>query len=179
MVSHWSLGDSKTPQVSRTLLSILADLNNAVVWMVSTRPLISKFSCPCNIPNLLHSLIMWLIVLSLSSQNLYILFICVLSILALIWLVLMALFWAAIKILVFLRFRFLSLVHVFSYEMSFIRRLKRPYSCFSSYFCYFRFVYPRVVSIVSGGCNQSSSTLFYVVFKSLYWCVNTLQCGHI
>ena len=44
---HWSLSDSKSPQVSRTLLSILADLNNAVVWMVSTRPLISKFSCPC------------------------------------------------------------------------------------------------------------------------------------
>ena len=34
----------QTPQVSRTLLSILADLNNAVVWMVSTSPLISKSS---------------------------------------------------------------------------------------------------------------------------------------
>ena len=30
---------------------------------------------------------------------------------------------------------------------------------------YFRSVGPRVVSIVSGGCNQSSSMLFYVVFK--------------
>ena len=30
MVSQWSLGDIKSPQVSRTLLSILADLNNAV-----------------------------------------------------------------------------------------------------------------------------------------------------
>ena len=40
MVSHWSLSDNKTPQVSR----ILADLNNAVVWIVSTRPFISKFS---------------------------------------------------------------------------------------------------------------------------------------
>ena len=29
-------------QVSRTLLSILVDLNNAVVWMVSTCPLVSK-----------------------------------------------------------------------------------------------------------------------------------------
>ena len=29
-----------------TLLSILADLNNTVIWMVSTRPLISKSSCP-------------------------------------------------------------------------------------------------------------------------------------
>ena len=35
---------SKYPQVSRTLLSILADLKNAVVWMVSTCPLISKSS---------------------------------------------------------------------------------------------------------------------------------------
>ena len=31
MVLHWSLSNSKSPQVSRTLLSILADLNNAVV----------------------------------------------------------------------------------------------------------------------------------------------------
>ena len=31
---HWFLSDSEFPQVSRTLLSILADLNNAVVWMV-------------------------------------------------------------------------------------------------------------------------------------------------
>ena len=38
MVFHWRLSDSKSPQVSRTLLSILAVLNNAVVWMVSTRP---------------------------------------------------------------------------------------------------------------------------------------------
>ena len=38
MFFHWSLRDSKSPQVSRTLLSILAVLNNVVVWMVSTRP---------------------------------------------------------------------------------------------------------------------------------------------
>ena len=38
MVFHWSLSDNKSPQVSRTLLSILAVLNNAVIWMVSTRP---------------------------------------------------------------------------------------------------------------------------------------------
>ena len=44
MVFHWSLSDSKSPQVSRTLLSILAVLNNAVVWMVSTRLLTSKSS---------------------------------------------------------------------------------------------------------------------------------------
>ena len=43
MVFHWSLSDSKSPQVSRTLLSILADLNNAVVWMISAHPLFFKF----------------------------------------------------------------------------------------------------------------------------------------
>ena len=228
MVFHWSLSDSKSPQVSRTLLSILAVLNNAVVWMVSTRPPTSKSSSPFSNPlvtvpnapitigiivtcmfhsffsslarsrylsffshsfsfilwsagtaksiilqvffflliiiksgllagirwyvcilkshgslcesfsrkatglciyhlfvwsnlnflhisqciilptqsclviysfcaNLLHSLIMWLIVSSLSQHNWHLLFCCVLSILALIWLVLMALFCAAIR----------------------------------------------------------------------------------
>ena len=38
MVFHWSLRDSKSPWVSRTRLSILAVLSNAVVWIVSTRP---------------------------------------------------------------------------------------------------------------------------------------------
>ena len=42
MVTHWSLSDSKSLQISRTLLSFLAVLNNAVVWMVSTHPFISK-----------------------------------------------------------------------------------------------------------------------------------------
>ena len=50
MVFHWSLNDSKSPQVSRTLLSILAVLNNAVVWMVSTRPPTSKSSGPFSNP---------------------------------------------------------------------------------------------------------------------------------
>ena len=40
MVSHWS--DSGSPQVSRTLLNILVDLDNGVVGMVSTCLLISK-----------------------------------------------------------------------------------------------------------------------------------------
>ena len=31
LASHWSLSESKSPQVSRTLLSILANLNNAVM----------------------------------------------------------------------------------------------------------------------------------------------------
>ena len=50
MVFHWSLSESKSSQVSRTLLSILADLNYAVVWIISTRPLISKCSSPCSSP---------------------------------------------------------------------------------------------------------------------------------
>ena len=50
MVFHWSLSDSKSPQVSRILLSIMAVLNNAVVWMVSTRPLTSKSSSSFNNP---------------------------------------------------------------------------------------------------------------------------------
>ena len=70
--------------------------------------------------NLLHSLIMWLIVSSLSLHSLHLLFCCVLSVLALIWLVLMALSSAAI------RFTFLSQVQVFWCEMLFINRLKRP-----------------------------------------------------
>ena len=50
MVFHWSLSDSKSPQVSKTLLRILAVLNNAVVWMVSTHPPTSKSSSPFNRP---------------------------------------------------------------------------------------------------------------------------------
>ena len=50
MVFHWRLSDNKSPQVSRTLLSILAVFNNVVVWMVSTRPRTSKSSRPFNNP---------------------------------------------------------------------------------------------------------------------------------
>ena len=50
MVFQWSLSDSKFPQVSRTLLSILAVLNNAVAWMVSTGLPTSKSSSPFNNP---------------------------------------------------------------------------------------------------------------------------------
>ena len=44
MFFDWGLSDYKSPQISRTLLSILADLNSAVVCMVSAPPPISKFS---------------------------------------------------------------------------------------------------------------------------------------
>ena len=50
MVFYRSLSDSKSLQVSRTLLSILAILNNVVILMVSTHPLISKSTSPFNNP---------------------------------------------------------------------------------------------------------------------------------
>ena len=50
MVFHRSLSDCKSPQVTRTLHSILAVLSNAVIWIVSTRPPTSKSSSPFNNP---------------------------------------------------------------------------------------------------------------------------------
>ena len=50
IVSHWNVSDSESPHVSRTLLSILTDLNNAAVWMASTCPLLSKSSSPFTNP---------------------------------------------------------------------------------------------------------------------------------
>ena len=50
MLFHWRLSDSKSSQVSRTILSILAVFNNAVVWVVSTRPPTSKSSRLFNNP---------------------------------------------------------------------------------------------------------------------------------
>ena len=46
MIFPWSLRDTKSPQISRTLLSIRADLNNSVVIMISARPSISRSSNP-------------------------------------------------------------------------------------------------------------------------------------
>ena len=46
-VFHWSLSDSKSLQVARSLLNIL---NNVVVWMVSIRPSTSKSSRPFSNP---------------------------------------------------------------------------------------------------------------------------------
>ena len=51
MAFHWSLSDSKSPQVSRTCLRILAVPSNAVVWIVSTRRPTSKSSRPFNYYN--------------------------------------------------------------------------------------------------------------------------------
>ena len=123
--------------------------------------------------NLLHWLTMWLIVSSLSPRNLHLLFYYVLSILALIWFVFMALFCADIRrdSVSLLRFNFLSSVHVFLCEIKTSIRLFFFLLLFSGY-C--RSADSRVVSIVSVGCYQSSSALFYVVFKSLYRWVSTV-----
>ena len=48
MVVHWSLIDIKSPQISRTLLSILAVLNSAVVCTVSNLSPTSKSPSPLN-----------------------------------------------------------------------------------------------------------------------------------
>ena len=50
IVFRWSLNESNSSLVSKTLLSILADLNNVVIWIVSTRPFISKCSGPSTNP---------------------------------------------------------------------------------------------------------------------------------
>ena len=50
MAFHRNLSDSKSPQVSRTRLSILAVLNNVVVWMVPTCLSTSKSSSPFSNP---------------------------------------------------------------------------------------------------------------------------------
>ena len=44
MVFHGGPSDRKIPQVSKTFLSIIADLNNTLVWVVSSLPLISSNS---------------------------------------------------------------------------------------------------------------------------------------
>ena len=56
-VSWWSSTEDwvtasllKSPQVARTLLSVLTIFNNAIVWIVSTRPPTSKSSRPFNNP---------------------------------------------------------------------------------------------------------------------------------
>ena len=44
MVFHWCLSNIMFPQVSKSRLSSLADMNNAVFWMISISPLISNWT---------------------------------------------------------------------------------------------------------------------------------------
>ena len=88
--------------------------------------------------SLLYLLIMWLLVSSLSPHDIHLLFCCVLSILALIWLIIMALFctavwWDSVSVV---NFPFLSHIHVFLCEMSLVSLLKHPQRCFRFLFCF-------------------------------------------
>ena len=129
-------------------------------FLVDNLPTLSCLLLYSFCASFLHSLNMLLIVSSLLPHNLYLLFCCVLSILALIWLFLMALFFVAIRrdSVSLLRFPFLSNIHVFSWEMSLVSRIKRPVNCFSSHFCFL------VISVL---LIFGSSVLFLVTVISL------------
>ena len=107
---------------------VLSNLNFFHISQWITLPNLSCLVLYSFCADLLHLLIKWLMVSSLSPHSLRLLFCCVLSILALIWLVLMVLFYAAIRrdAVYLLKFPLLSHVQVFLGEMSFISRLKRP-----------------------------------------------------
>ena len=51
MIFYWSLSDSTSPQVHKTFLCILADLNKVIAWMVSIRSVI--FTSSSTFSNLL------------------------------------------------------------------------------------------------------------------------------
>ena len=112
---------------------------------------------------------MELIVLSLSPHNLQLLFCCVLSVLALIYLVLMALFYAAIRrdSVSLLRFPLFSHIQVFAclslemfIQLFFLLFLFYGYSCS---------VDAYVVCIVSSDCNQSSSAFLCNLLVTEIW----------
>ena len=100
-------------------LSVWSNLNFSPIskWItLSTHSCLALYSLYAN---LLHSLIIWLMVSSLSPYSLHLLFCWVLSILALMWLVLKALSCAAIRrdSVSLLKFPFLCHVQVLSCEI--------------------------------------------------------------
>ena len=127
---------------------------------------------------MLHSLIMWLIVSSLSSHNLHLPFCYVLFTFALTKFVLMALFCAAIRrdSVSLLRFLFLCHVQVFSCEISLVCRLKYPYSCFSSHFYFLVIIIELIIALFVLYLVAAiilSLLFFYVVFESLCRYIDT------
>ena len=50
MIFYWSLIDNKCPQIFWALLCIQADLNNAILWMITTCSLILKSLSPFTSP---------------------------------------------------------------------------------------------------------------------------------
>ena len=109
-------------------LLVWSNLNFLLISQWITLPTQSCLALYSRCANLLHLLIIWLMVSSLSPHSLHLLFCWVLSILALIWFVLMALSCAAIRrdTVSLLKFPYLSHVQVLSCEILFINRLKRP-----------------------------------------------------
>ena len=116
-------------------LLVWSNLNFLQIFQWITLPTQSCLALYSFCANLLRSLIRWLMVSSLPPHSLHLLFCWVLSILTLIWLVLTALSCTALRrdSVSLIRFPFLSQVQVFWCEMLFIRRLKRPWCCFSSH----------------------------------------------
>ena len=134
--SHWSLCFSfsrKDAGLCIYHLFVYSNLNFLRISYLITLPTQLWARCGVLYPicaNLLHSLIMWLMVPSLSPLSLHLLFSWVISYLTLILLVLLALFCAAIRryYVFFLRYSFLSLIQFFfSREMLLISHIKLPW----------------------------------------------------
>ena len=126
--SHWSLCVS----FSRTeaglciyQLFVWSNLNflHIYQWIILTIPLCLLLYSFC--ANSLHLFIMWLLVSSQSPYNLHLLFSCVLSILALVWLVLVVFFFSCYLERSLIKFPFLRHLQVFSCEKLFISHLRR------------------------------------------------------
>ena len=110
-----------------------------------------------------------MIILSLSQNNLYLLFCCVLSIF---------LFRENLRDSVsLLSFPFLNHLQVFPCEISLICRLKFPYNFFFPFFlftCCCCSVDPCVVWVVSSRCNPFFFFSFYEVFELFYRCIDAI-----
>ena len=107
-----------------------SNLNFLNISQLITLPIQSCLALYSFCANLLHSLIMWLIVSSLSPHSLHLLFYCVLFILALIWLVLFRLIIINIVIIIWI-FEKLELHAgcLYIQVLSKISQFWRPYLC--------------------------------------------------
>ena len=85
----------------------------------------------------------------------------------------MAMFYAAIRrdSVSLRRFPFLSCVQAFWCEISLVSRLKYPYSCFSSHFCFLALVVQFIILLF---ILFLDAIIGLVVFESSYWCIDTI-----
>ena len=125
--------------------------------------------------NLLHSLIMWVIISSLSSHSLHLLVSCLFLLSRSPFCVVFCCYQKRSSFSPKVSFSYPCpslLVWDFAYLL--------PEVCIELFFLsflfsgYFHFVEACNVWIVSGDCNQSSSALFYVVVKSLYRSIDAI-----